>query len=257
MFASRKPIVWLISLFTFLSGCAGIHQTAMYSTSVPRVLCRIQFTTAHLAGPVSKDQLATWWTTKLKIGSADTDAYEFLTLSTNGQNQRLRVETCQQYTNAIHQGAVALTSADMAMDSWFRRAAGTLQFIEKAQPSSHSLPDNFLSLLPVSLLGWHGSDEEAQIKQDTRKGITLKDYARSGKVRKLKHQGHDISFQTEGQDFWIEELARGDVDGDGFEDALILVTWHYREGSGFGYELCVVTKSANGRSLHLTPLSLR
>ena len=132
-----------------------------------------------------------------------------------------------------------------------------MKFIGAAQPSTHPLPDNFLTQLPVSLLGWVGSDEEARINQDTIKGMTLKDYARSGKVTKFKPGKHGLQFQTEGKDFAVEELARGDWDGDGTEDALVSVTWHYREGSGFGYELYVVTKSANSRSLHLNPLSLR
>jgi len=89
----------------------------------------------------------------------------------------------------------------------------------------------------------HGSDEEAQITKDTRKGITLKDYARSGKVKNLKRDNHQVSFQTKGQDFWVEELARGDADGDGFEDALLFVTWHYREGSGRGYALQVWSRN--------------
>ena len=117
-----------------------------------------------------------------------------------------------------------------------------MQFIEKTKTSTNPLRDNFLTQFPVSLLGWHGSDEEAQIEKDSRKGITLKDYSRSGKAKHLKRERHQISFQTEGQDFWIEELARGDFDGDGFEDALVFVTWHYQEGSGRGYALHIFTK---------------
>ena len=136
--------------------CSSISEPSR--RAIPQVTSSIDFTTTTLTGPVSKATLATWWNTKLKIGSEDPDAYEFLT-TTNGQDKRLRVETCQQYTNAIQQGAYSFTTADMAMECWFIRAAGTLKFIESAQPSTHPLPDNFLSRLPVSLLGWVGSDE--------------------------------------------------------------------------------------------------
>ena len=98
-------------------------------------------------------------------------------------------------------------------------------------------------MMPVSLIDWHSSDEEAQIIEDTRKGMTLQDYSRSGKVKNLKRERHQVSFQTEGQDFWIEELARGDVDGDEFEDALIFVTGHYQGGSGRGYFLQVWSRN--------------
>lgn len=207
-------------------------------------------------GPIPQAEAKRLWTAKLKIGSQDADAYEFL-ITTNGQDKRIRVETCQQYTNATQQGACSLTTADMAMESWFMRAAGTLKFMGTAQASTHPLPHNFLALLPVSLLGWFGSDEEAKLKADTSIGMTLKNYARSGIVTKLKQTKHGLHFQTEAKDFTIEELARGDWDGDGKEEALVSVTWHYQEGSGFGFELYVATKSANGLNLRLNPLPLR
>ena len=124
-----------------------------------------------------------------------------------------------------------------------------------AQASTHPLPDNFLAQLPVSLLGWVGSDEEAKINADTSKGMTLKDYARSGKVTKFKPGNHGLQFQTEGKDFAVEELARGDWDGDGTEDALISVTWHYLpEANGNGNGHHTNGRSSNGHSNgHSTP----
>lgn len=244
-------LAFLVAALFHLACATTPHK----KSSSPTITSSIDFTTTTLTGPVSKASLATWWNKKLKIGSEDPDTYEFL-ITTNGQDKRLRVETCQQYTNAIQQGAYSLTTADMAMECSFIRAAGTLKFMGTAQASTHPLPDNFLAQLPVSLLGWVGSDEEAKINADTSKGITLKDYARSGKVTKFKPGNHGLQIQTEGKDFAVEELARGDWDGDGTEEALVSVTWHYREGSGFGYELYVAMKSANGPSLHLTPLSL-
>ena len=240
----------LACLFTF--GCS----TTPHDRRSPSITSSIAFATSNLTGPVSKAQLATWWNAKLKIGSGDPDAYEFLT-STNGQVQRLRVETCQQYTNAIQQGAYSLTTADMATEVWFKRAAGTLKFMATAQTSTQPLPDAFLSQLPVSLVGWNGSDEEAQINQDTIKGITLQDYARSGRVKKFKPGNHTLHFQTDARDFALEELARGDWNGDGTEDALISVTWHYKGGSGFGYALYAVTRSTNSPNLLSNPVSLK
>jgi hypothetical protein len=246
----------LISI-VLLIACLGCTVVSRFSIN-PRVTTRVEFTSSTLTGPVHKTQLATWWNTKLKIGSEDPDAYEFLTLSTNGQQTRIRVETCAEYTNAILQGSYSLTTADMAMERWFVRAVGTLRFIESAKPSTHVLSDDFLTQLPVSVLGWSGSDEEAQINADTRKGMTLNDHARSGRVTKLKAQEHSLSFQTLPKDFAVEELARGDSNGDGFEDALIFVAWHYREGSGFGYELYVLSSQrTNNSKLHVRSFPLR
>ena len=237
---SFYSLVAVVVASTFIVGCSTPPQN---TASEPRVVASIEFASSTLIGPVTQNQLTNWWQQKLKIGSDEADAYEFLTLSSNGQDKRIRVETCADYTNALNQGAVALDTSGMTMQGWFQRAAGTMKFIGQAHPSTHPLPAYFLARLPVSLIGWHGSDEEAQIVEDTRNGITLKDYARSGKVKNLKLERHQVSFQTEGRDFWIEELARGDVDGDGFEDTWIFVTWHYQEGSGRGYELQVWSRN--------------
>ena len=92
-------------LVTFLIGCRWPRKYSSQAVvEKPQVVAEINFTTAMFTGPVSKDQLTNWWSQKLKIGSDEVDAYEFLT-GTNGQDKRLRVETCQQYTNAIQQGA--------------------------------------------------------------------------------------------------------------------------------------------------------
>jgi hypothetical protein len=226
----------------FLCGCSQLGSRSIHQ---PRITSVIEFSSATLTGSVPKTELATLWNAKLKIGAEDPDAYKFLTISTNGRQTKLRVETCAEYTNAIQQASYSLTTADMATESWFVRAAGTLRFIESAKPSTHPLPD-FLARLPVSVLGWSGSDEETQINDDTRKGLTLKDYARSGKVQHLNRNGHLLAFSTAFQDYSIEELGRGDLNGDKVEDALLFVTWHYREGSGRAYELYLVAKSRNG-----------
>lgn len=233
-------LIAAVSVAVLLWSCSTQPHNEVLPAS-PIIASTIEFENTALKGLVAKPQLAGWWKEKLKIGSDEPDAYEFLTINTNGQDKRIRVETCSQYTNAIHQGAFALTTFDMTMESWFQRAVGALRFMEQAKSSSQQLPDDFLTRLPVSLLGWHGSDEEARINADTRTGTTLKDYARLSRVKHLKLKQHHLSFQNEGQDFSIEELARGDSDGDGFEDALVFVTWHYREGSGFGYELIALS----------------
>lgn len=236
-------------------GCATPLSTQPQPTA-PSVVAAIEFVGTNLIGAAPNPQLADWWNLKLKIGSDAPDAYFFL-ISTNDQSERIHVETCQQYTNAINKGAYAPTTADMAMDSWFVRAVAVLKFMEKAQPSQHLLPDDFLNRLPVSFVGWNGSDEEAQLNRDTIRGVTLKDYVRSKRVAKFKAQNHSLHFQTDAKNFAVEELACGDWDGDGFEDALVFITWHYRGGSGVGYELYVVKRSTTGSSVQLNPFAPR
>lgn len=233
--------IWLLCVASGLVlffGCAT-HTTKVPSSTAPTVVASIEFMEGNLSGPVGKSQLGDWWTEKLKVGP-NAEAYEFLS-STNGQN-RINIETCQQYTNAIGQGAYAPTTADMVSELGFARAAAMLTFMEKAQPSRLPLPDDFLPRLPGSLIGWSGAEEEERISKDSHQGLTLLQYARLRKLTKWKQTSHVLTFQTEAKSFVVEEMARGDSDGNGTEDALISVTWRYKEGSGFGYELYVFTK---------------
>ena len=223
----------------FLFSLAGFTHAA---TIAPRIIVGVEFTKGKLVGVVPPASLSGWWNAKLKLGSDDPDAYNFLTIEKNGRNQKIRVETCRQYTNAIRQGAVAFTGFDMAMEGYFASAVSTLQFMDKALPSTNALPDNFLSQLPLSLLSWNGTDERMQIEADTRSGKTLKDYVRIGKATGFKSKLHGLSFAANGKDYWVNETARGDWDGDGAEDALIQVSWHYQGGSGFGAEQYVFAK---------------
>ena len=44
--------------------------------------------------------------------------------------------------------------------------------------------------------------------------------------------------------------------GDGFEDSLVEVNWHYREGTGLGNEILLVQR-VEGKPLTVQPFPLR
>jgi hypothetical protein len=178
---------------------------------------------------------------KVKLGSQEPDAYEFLVLpdSTN----RVRVETANEYIDALKKGACPYTTFDVTMDSWFQRTAGSLKFIERSTPSTQSLLPTDLLEFSVEILGSNDPDERDKLSQDARKGISLRDYAKSGKVQKVKASKHQLRLETDTEELYIQEMARGDFDRDGFEDALIFVTSHYKEGSGRGFVLFVAHKT--------------
>jgi hypothetical protein len=87
---------------------------------------------------------------------------------------------------------------------------------------------------------------EIILKRDAEKGKTLKDYAgffASIHVTKFKEQGNTLSFYDSDFEvgYYIKEIARGDLNGDGVEDALIEIGWH-TEGTMGGSYTEVVTR---------------
>lgn len=52
------------------------------------------------------------------------------------------------------------------------------------------------------------------------------------------------------------ELARGDLDRDGNEDALVAVAWAYRGGSGNGFHTVVIRRTDPKARLAVDPMPL-
>ena len=131
-----------------------------------------------------------------------------------------------------------------------------LEFMTKVQPSIHSyLKGNYLKDLPVDVLmsSLNACDGETSdkfdkiLKRDSEKGKTLKSYTRFFAplhVTKVKEKGSTLSFYdaTMEIDYSIREIGRGDVDGDGSEDALIEIGWH-TQGTMGGSFTSVVTRT--------------
>ena len=136
--------------------------------------------------------------------------------------------------------------------------------MEKAKTSTNSfLGQNFLKDLPVTILesGFGAvegdfSDKYGKIlKADTALGKTIQDYATASApllLKNLKQIGNTLTFfdSTIEIDYCIKELARGDFNGDGVEDALVSIGWH-TQGSMGGAWTCVVTRTANQRQLQI------
>lgn len=211
-----------------------------------RLLAPLKFARFTVRTNLNSAAVATLMREKVKIGSDDPDAYEFLVLpsspSTTPPNdplsflttgERIHVETVEQYLAALKRGAGSLTTFDITMDGWFRPTAATLKFLSQAKESRHSLlPVKLLEQLPVNIVGYPDSDQERELDEAAAKGITLRDYRRIGKFHRFKATSTSLQFNTEIKSYHLTELARGDFNGDGFEDSLVEVSWRYLEGTG-------------------------
>jgi hypothetical protein len=192
-------------------------------------------------GSVTQSSLPNLFNRKVSLGG-ESNGYDFLVMPSS--EHRLQVETVNQYLAALKNGAYPLTTFDITMDSWFLTAAGTLKFLERATPSRKSLLPDSLVHLPSSVV--FDRDQNAQ---EDQAAAGIKDLVKAGKVKNLKTGKHHIQFETDSEQIVIKELARGDFDGDGFEDGLVLVASYAIEGSGRGYSLFIIHRTAIDRQV--------
>ena len=229
----------------------------MARTIAPRLNKPLDFANFTVADIHGAEGASNLMYQKIKIGTDDPNAYQFL--SKNGTNN-IKVESVNEYRAAIKNGFAATSTADLTMEGWFLQADQVLSFMERVKPSKHSLfTAQDLKYLPASLLNWTEGWEGKWLKEAAEKGMTLKDctsFSSKHRIRSLKIKENNMTFSDDGCDYYVRELARGDLDGDGYEDVLILVATYYQGGSGRNYQAYVVSKTdPKQRQLKLSVLN--
>ena len=255
-------VVGYVIVISLLAACSSPKIQPVAAARPARLLTPLEFTRFTVHTNLTKAAATTLLREKVKVGSADDDAYNFLALpaSPSASNnptqppglpatgQRIRVETVEQYVEALKRGARPFTTFDIAMDSWFRPTAATLLFLSQVEESRRSslpkeFPTKLLYSLPVRFLNYHGADQEAD--------LTFRHHPHSDKLWIFNSDPTSVQFEFNSKRYYLAELARGDFNHDGFEDSLVAVQWQYLEGSGAGVELLLVEAAAN-RSLKAT-----
>jgi hypothetical protein len=237
-----------------LVSCTNTERLAHTQPIPVRLLTPLEFSRFTVRTNLTKADVSTLMHEKVKVGSTEDGAYLFLALPANPSannnqppglptnGQRIRVETVEQYVEALKRGASPFTTFDIAMDTWFRHTAATLLFLNQAEESRRSLlpkelPMKLLYSLPVRFLNYRGSDQEAD--------LTLRANRHSEKLWIFNADQISVQFEFSGRRYYLAELARGDFNHDGQEDSLVAIQWHYLEGSGAGVELLLVEAAAN------------
>ena len=70
----------------------------------------------------------------------------------------------------------------------------------------------------------------------------------TGQITSVKKSENRISFETSGMRHSIDELVRGDYDGDGYEDSIIKCNMHYIEGTGRSYTCYIVKRTDESKA---------
>jgi hypothetical protein len=242
---------------------AGCKTTAPLSLS-PHLTEPLKFNDFTVA-ELNPEGVSNLLSAKVYIGMEQPESSDYDIFVMENDTNRIHAETVQQYRAIKNTKAYAPTTVDMVMQDWFERVDDVLEFMQKAKTSTNSfLGSDFLKDLPVKILesGFGAvegdfADKYGKILEaDTKVGKTIQDYASASAplpLKKLKWISNTLTFfdQTIEINYFVKELARGDVNGDGVEDALVSIGWH-TQGTMGGAWTCVVTRTtANQRQLQI------
>ena len=231
-----------------LFGCSNELSENQISRSKgkisPRLIAPIEF--KDFTANDLTDGLDVLFDAKISIGEGQGQSYEFMRLKFDDPDSYLITKTANQYLDAKNRGAMPMTTYDITMASWFNEVVPVLVFLKECKYSNTSFMVDDLMDLSVSVYSWIGSEERKQIEKDSAAGLTIRDYVQNGFVTKVPRESpNEICFRTKHpREVIVKEHARGDYDGDGYEDSLITVANVYLEGSGRDYSAYIVSRTS-------------
>jgi len=252
-----KPSIIILGFALVLAGCEKAPDNeSPTSTIAPRLIEPLRFANFTVSQVHSAEGITNLLNQKVFAGieNPTPECYDWIRLS--NQTNTFRAETVNEFRASIEHDFYDSTTQDRIRYYWFKSISDILGFMQKVQPSRRSyLTGKYLLELPVDVLesslncceGDTSDKYDKILKRDAEKGKTLKDYTgffAPLRLTKVKQEGNTLSFYDATMEvgYYIKEIGRGDVDGDGNEDALIEIGWH-TEGTMGGSYTSVVTKT--------------
>lgn len=183
---------------------------------------------------------------KLAIGAPDprTGEPEGVTLTNpNDDADKRTVQTCSDYVRARQAGWFAMTQKDMNAEGFMRVACGTLLALRDSAKtdSSRFESDNVgpktLSLLPVSVLSGLSPDIEDRLAQLEADGMNVGALVGMGEVLTRSSGDGQLELAFANTASTYGEVARGDFNGDGWQDVLVYARHEAVNGTMRWYDL--------------------
>jgi hypothetical protein len=160
-------------------------------------------------------------------------------------DQLVTTPSLAEFSQALEKGGDIHGRFAVSMSSTFVAGVGVWQFLRAAKSSrSSSFSPYWLWLLPVDIVHWHGSDEREERERDALSGKTITDYRKSGHLISLTATKTSVDFSCGYREVEVTWLASGDLDDDGLEDRLLLISTRATEGSALGIETFVASQSS-------------
>jgi len=185
----------------------------------------------------SADDCARLWRTHPVLGVAPGDGLRMQT--SFGDTNADTVSTCEEWMRARDAGRFAATTFDITMQSRFEPWLGVLQMLPHAQPCERST--------------FRGLDLAALTLDALPQGIDPLTSARAAAPdQRWAVEGNTIKRVFGSVLDWLEPIALGDLDGDGWDDLLASSGGAYLEGSGRWYGTTLLARRADGRLIDIS-----
>jgi len=151
----------------------------------------------------------------------------------------IEVRTCAEWVAGLRSGRSAMTTYDISQESFFIDMDGTLSAIAHAQPSWRSAWCKFdLQALAYELLPPPVDRDAISRAQDPELAWYI--------------VGNQIIREDESCEEWIEPVAFGDIDGDGWEDMIANCAYYARHGTMRSYEMRAFTRREDDRLIEIS-----
>lgn len=167
------------------------------------------------------------------------------------------INTVSEYINALNDGWYADTTFSMKMSGWFDKARCFLHALERAKlPKISYLSDNQFSFKKIHELSdmiaypsYLPKFEMESYAYHFNENRALKDYfdylsSNQTPAKIDKHEEEVFSFEAEYTHFYLEELLRADISGNGYEEILCVLGLQVVGGS-LGFSSIVLLQKNN------------
>lgn len=209
------------------------------------------FADGKVEGCINKRELDSLLNRKVLIGAppSESAAYEFL----KRDDERIRVENCNEYIEARAAGFSAFTTFDITMDSFFIRTCTVLAGLKESSPPKKDYMNikNYpeLEKFPVFLLPVSSEDEADELMSASKEGRSFTDYIKSGEIR-IKKSEKSFTLIYGDTDKSFELIAKSDFTHDGYADMLIFTASHSSSGSWRAYGYILISAREEGQKMY-------
>lgn len=197
------------------------------------------------------------------------------------QESSRRIETCNEYLQAVSEGYYARSTLDMALSTHFYGTIQTVEFYRQAtRPRESFLGAGIFDVgsLPLEMLAFLSIEIEMSVEILEKAGVTIADLLMRGVAEaEAEHEDHRVTIhyqlphlQSErdiatysaadldprgdsGMNACLVETGRADFDNDGREDILAVLINRPNLGSAFNYRHLLVSRDAPGAPLRFAP----